>query len=171
MDSVEKVLKAVMDFHAGDPQLLAVQLKASPASVQRWVTGAAKPRPAYEAKLRKIYSELASQPSELRETSPAYRVTPHHPMITEAVDATLRSIREILHKRAHLSSRSQALDELSKLLFCSRRRFAPWQQGHFPTDRCAKRPQSGRSFERACGRNDAAQLTGITRAFRRCAGF
>jgi len=38
-------------------------------------------------------------------------------MITEAVDATLRSIREILHKRAHLSSRSQALDELSKLLF------------------------------------------------------
>ena len=67
MDSVEKVLKAVLDFHAGDPQLLAVQLKASPASVQRWVTGAAKPRPAYEAKLRKIYSELASQPSELRE--------------------------------------------------------------------------------------------------------
>jgi hypothetical protein len=117
MDSVEKVLKAVLDFHAGDPQLLAVQLKASPASVQRWVTGAAKPRPAYEAKLRKIYSELASQPSELKEIPPAYRVTPHHPMITEAVDATLRSIREILHKRAHLSSRSQALDELSKLLF------------------------------------------------------
>jgi type I restriction-modification system DNA methylase subunit len=111
------VLKAVLDFHAGDPQLLAVQLKASPASVQRWVTGAAKPRPAYEAKLRKIYSELVSQPSELKETPPAYRVTPHHPMITEAVDATLRSIREILHKRAHLSSRSQALDELSKLLF------------------------------------------------------
>jgi type I restriction-modification system DNA methylase subunit len=117
MDSVEKVLKAVLDFHAGDPQLLAVQLKASPASVQRWVTGASKPRPAYEAKLRKIYSELAGQPSELRETSPAYRVTPHHPMITEAVDGTLRTIREILHKRAHLSSRSQALDELSKLLF------------------------------------------------------
>jgi hypothetical protein len=116
MDTVEKVLKAVLDFHAGDPQLLAVQLKASPASVQRWVTGAAKPRPAYEAKLRKIYSELVSQPSELRETPPAYRVTPHHPMITEAVDTTLRSIREILHKRAHLSSRSQALDELSKLL-------------------------------------------------------
>jgi type I restriction-modification system DNA methylase subunit len=117
MDSVEKVLKAVLDFHAGDPQLLAVQLKASPASVQRWVSGAAKPRPVYEAKLRTIYSELASQPSELRETPTPYRVTPHHPMITEAVDATLKSIREILHKRAHLSSRSQALDELSKLLF------------------------------------------------------
>jgi type I restriction-modification system DNA methylase subunit len=117
MDSVEKVLKAVLDFHAGDPHLLAVQLKASPASVQRWVTGAAKPRPVYEAKLRKIYSGLVNQPSELRETSTPYRVTPHHPMITEAVDATLKSIREILHKRAHLSSRSQALDELSKLLF------------------------------------------------------
>jgi hypothetical protein len=117
MDSVEKVLKAVLDFHAGDPQLLAVQLKASPASVQRWVSGAAKPRPVYEAKLRKIYSELANQPSELRETPMPYRVTPHHPMITETVDATLKSIRGILHKRAHLSSRSQALDELSKLLF------------------------------------------------------
>ena len=38
-------------------------------------------------------------------------------MIVEAVDGTLRTIREILHKRAHLSSRSQALDELAKLLF------------------------------------------------------
>ncbi len=38
-------------------------------------------------------------------------------MITEAVDQTLRSIREILHKRGRLSSRSQTLDELSKLLF------------------------------------------------------
>jgi hypothetical protein len=117
MDSVAKVLKAVLDFHAGDPQLLAVQLKASSASVQRWVSGTAKPRPVYEAKLRKIYSELSSQRSELRETPQPYRVTPHHPMITEAVDATLKSIREVLHKRAHLSSRSQALDELSKLLF------------------------------------------------------
>src|SRR5437773_4290206 len=117
MDSIQKVLKAVLDFHAGDPQLLAVQLKASPASVQRWVSGAAKPRPVYEAKLRQIYAELATQTSDLRETPTRYRVTPHHPMITEAVDATLKSIREILHKRAHLSSRSQALDELSKLLF------------------------------------------------------
>lgn len=117
MDSVEKVLKAVLDFHAGDAQLLAVQLKASPASVQRWIAGTSKPRPNYEAKLRQIYSELANKSPELRETPPAYRVTPHHPMITEAVDATLKSIREILHKRAHLSSRSQALDELSKLLF------------------------------------------------------
>lgn len=117
MEPVENVLKAVLDFHAGDPQLLAIQLKASPASVQRWVSGAANPRPVYEARLRKIYSELVDQPAELRETPTPYRVTPHHPMIMEAVDNTLKSIREILYKRAHLSSRSQALDELSKLLF------------------------------------------------------
>lgn len=114
---IEKVLKAVLDAHAGDIQLLAVQLRASPASVQRWVSGAAKPRPEYEAKLRRIYQELSEGPVVLREDSPPYRVTPHHPMITEAVDQTLRSIREILHKRGHLSSRGQALDELSKLLF------------------------------------------------------
>jgi hypothetical protein len=117
MEPVEKIMKAVLDAHAGNAQLLAVQLKASPASVQRWMSGAAKPRPVYEAKLRKIYSELEGRTSVLREDPPPYRVTPHHPMITEAVDATLKSIREILHKRAHLSSRSQALDELSKLLF------------------------------------------------------
>ena len=76
-----------------------------------------KPRPAYEAKLRRIFSEFESQTTVMMEDPPRYRVTPHHPMITEAVDATLKSIREILHKRAHLSSRSQALDELSKLLF------------------------------------------------------
>ncbi|MCX6866510.1 MAG: N-6 DNA methylase [Verrucomicrobia bacterium] len=117
MEPVEKVIKAVLDAHAGDVQLLAVQLKASPASVRRWINGGAKPRPAYEAKLRKIYGELGAEASVLREDSPLYRVTPHHPMITEAVDATLKSIREILHKRGQLSSRSQALDELSKLLF------------------------------------------------------
>ena len=117
MQPIEKVLKAVLDAHAGDAQLLAVQLKASPVSVQRWMSGAAKPRPAYEAKLRKMFAEFESETSVLREDPPRYRVAPHHPMITEAVDATLKSIREILHKRAQLSSRSQALDELSKLLF------------------------------------------------------
>ncbi len=117
MESIDKVLKAVFDAHAGDPQLLAVQLKASPVSVQRWLAGEAKPRPAYEAKLRHVYAELTHKPHVLQETAAPYRVTPHHPMITEAVDQTLRSIREILHKRGRLSSRSQALDELSKLLF------------------------------------------------------
>ena len=117
MEPIEKVLKAVLDAHAGDTQLLAVQLKASLASVQRWISGTAKPRPKYEAKLRRIYQELSDRPVVLREKSPPYRVTPHHPMITEAVDQTLRSIRESLHKRGHLSSRSQALDELSKMLF------------------------------------------------------
>ena len=117
MESIDKILKGVLDAHAGDPQLLALQLQASPASVQRWLAGEAKPRPTYEAKLRRLFSELAHQPPSLKETAPPYRVTPHHPMITEAVDQTLRSIREILHKRGRLSSRSQALDELSKLLF------------------------------------------------------
>lgn len=117
METIQAVLKAVLDAHAGDPQLLAVQLKASPVSVQRWLSGEAKPRPIYEAKLRSIHAELNQKPDALRETPRAYRVTPHHPMITEAVDQTLRSIREILHKRGRLSSRSQALDELSKLLF------------------------------------------------------
>ncbi|GEM_PF-729612 len=117
VETIERVIKAVLDAHAGDPQLLAVQLKASPASVHRWLAGEAKPRPAYEAKIRQIYSELSGKPQIIQETTPPYRVTPHHPMITEAVDQTLRSIREILHKRGRLSSRSQALDELSKLLF------------------------------------------------------
>jgi type I restriction-modification system DNA methylase subunit len=117
METIQAVLKAVLDAHAGDPQLLAVQLKASPVSVQRWLSGESKPRPVYEAKLRGIYEELLTKPDALREPTPAYRVAPHHPMITEAVDQTLRSIREILHKRGRLSSRSQALDELSKLLF------------------------------------------------------
>ncbi|MEO6788730.1 MAG: N-6 DNA methylase [Chthoniobacteraceae bacterium] len=117
MNSTKSVLKDLLDAHAGNPQLLAVQVGVSPASVQRWVNGETKPRPAYEAKLRKLHSDISTGSSVVREDEVAYRVTPHHPMITEAVDQTLRSIREILHKRAHLASRSQALDELSKLLF------------------------------------------------------
>jgi type I restriction-modification system DNA methylase subunit len=117
MEPIESVLKKVLDIHAGDVHLLALQLKASPASVQRWLNRAVKPRASYEAKLRKIHAELNGTNSLVHEDSSGYRVTPHHPMITEAVDTTLRTIREILHKRARLSSRSQALDELSKLLF------------------------------------------------------
>jgi len=117
MEPIEKVLKAVLDAYAGDPQLLAVQLKASPASVQRWLSGGTNPRPSYEAQLRAIYSEIVDRKQSVREPVVPYRVTPHHPMITEAVDQTLRSIGEVLHKRGRLSSRSQALDELSKLLF------------------------------------------------------
>jgi type I restriction-modification system DNA methylase subunit len=117
MESIDYVLKAVLDAHAGDVQLLALQLTASPASVERWISGHSKPRAAYEAKLRRIHSELSSKSEVRREKGAAYRLTPHHPMITEAVDQTLRSIREILHKRGHFSSRNQALDELSKLLF------------------------------------------------------
>lgn len=116
MERLEKVIHAVFDAHAGDVNLLAVQLRASPASIQRWLSGASKPRAAYEAKLRKLFSELHPT-SRVQESSPEYRMPPHHPMIVEAVDGTLRAIREILHKRAHLSSRSQALDELAKLLF------------------------------------------------------
>ena len=77
--------------------------------LRTYATGADKPGT--------LYSELSHSPGAMHEAPPAYRVTPHHPMITEAVDQTLRSIREILHKRGRLSSRSQALDELPKLLF------------------------------------------------------
>ena len=117
MDPLKKVIKAVIDAHAGDVNLLALQLQVSPASVQRWVAGTAKPRALYEARLRKLYAEMENSTFSVREDSAIYRVTPHHPMIVEAVDATLRGIREVLHKRSHLSSRSQALDELAKLLF------------------------------------------------------
>lgn len=116
MEPLKKVINAVFDSHAGDVNLLALQLRASPASIQRWLSGVSKPRAIYEAKLRKLFSELRPT-SIVQESSPTYRMPPHHPMIVEAVDGTLRAIREILHKRAHLSSRSQALDELAKLLF------------------------------------------------------
>jgi len=114
---IETILKELLEVHAGDADLLALQLRVSPASVQRWLNGVVKPRAEYEAKLRRIHSDLAISGVRVNERAATYRVAPHHPMITEAVDATLKSIREILHKRGHLSSRSQALDELSKLLF------------------------------------------------------
>ena len=116
MEPLEKVIHAVFDAHAGDINLLAVQLRVSPASIQRWLSGASKPRPKFEAKLRKLFGELFPT-SRVQESAPEYSMPLHHPMIVEAVDGTLRTIREILHKRAHLSSRSQALDELAKLLF------------------------------------------------------
>ena len=160
MESIEKILKAVLDAHAGDPQLLALQLKASPASVQRWLAGEAKPRPAYEAKLRQFFSELAHKPPALHETAPSYRVTPHHPMITEAVDQTLRSIREILHKRGRLSSRSQALDELSKLLFAHVQAMRLAERRHLPANTFPlpnKRRRLGRGPQDLCGRNRPPQ--------------
>src|SRR5260370_13185050 len=98
MESIVKILKAVLDAHVGDPQLLALQLKASPASVQRWLAGEAKPRAAYEAKLRQFFCELAHKPPPLHETAPPYHATPHHPIFTEHLNHPLRSILQFLPK-------------------------------------------------------------------------
>jgi len=64
-----------------------------------------------------MYVELLASSETCREGPTEYRVTPRHEVIIEAVDRTLRATREVLHKRGQLSSRGQALDELSKLLF------------------------------------------------------
>jgi transcriptional regulator with XRE-family HTH domain/predicted RNA methylase len=88
------------------PEQLAGELGVSSATVKRWEAGLSTPRPSAEGRLRALLKAHA------RESAPAART-----LLDSAMGSTLGEIREALHRRGRLSSRGDALDEISKLLF------------------------------------------------------
>lgn len=95
-------------------QDLAHELGVSVVSVQRWLAGSTRPRPSLEGKIRVVAERLAvayqpalaAWPDQVRDGN-----------LRSALLMTCRELRECLHRRGRLSSRHEALDELSKLLF------------------------------------------------------
>lgn len=95
---------------------LARELGVSVASVQRWLAGTSRPRPSVEGKIRAVAERLAAgtgyQPSLF-----SWPDQSRDEQLRAALMRTCRELRECLHRRGRLSSRHEALDELSKLLF------------------------------------------------------
>jgi transcriptional regulator with XRE-family HTH domain len=85
---------------------LALDLGVSAATIRRWESGAATPRPRQEGALRAL---AATQLAE----------SPHRPTssLEPQLAGCLADVREALHRRARLSSRAEALDEVAKILF------------------------------------------------------
>lgn len=96
---------------------IAAQLGVSASTVGRWLSGATRPQPSIEGQIRKLAGTLPS--SSVQEPLPLYGW--HEPKREEylrsVVAATLRKVRETLHRSGSLSSRHEAVDEISKLLF------------------------------------------------------
>lgn len=110
--SVAEVL-AALTASGYSKEDLASTLGVSFASVQRWSKGLAQPRPNIERDLRQLsvgaesVAPEWSTASELDDRAKGYAV----------VAQGLSELREAYHRRGRMSSRNDALDEVSKLLF------------------------------------------------------
>ena len=116
---LQQLVKSLVESDPNGVSGLANRLNVSVTTVSRWLTGRSRPRPVLEGRLRALAMKqrvLAGGPSiEMGElsfpsVSAEYRVR-------TAVGATLRGVREVLHRSGRLSSRHEALDEIAKLLF------------------------------------------------------
>lgn len=117
MEPIESILQEILRDYEPNQEWLAKELGVSPSTVSRWVKGHNKPRPVAEGRLREIYSKLRTSPQNTEEPTVRWIPIANEATIRNAVDATLRDLREVLHRRGRLSSRNEALDELCKLLF------------------------------------------------------
>lgn len=119
MEGFQEVLAEVLHAFAHDDTSLARRVGVSASTLRRWLKGEARPRPVYEGRLREILAglRLSAADDRVREPAIAWPLLPTEADIHQALSATLRELREILHRRGRLSSRNEALEELSKLLF------------------------------------------------------
>lgn len=119
MESIHLILKEVLGNYDYSRESLAKELGVSPSTIGRWLNAESVPRPLIEGQLREIYARIQVANQHVAEQRSIYEL----PLLTdesyikEALDKTLLELREALHRRGRLSSRNEALDELSKLLF------------------------------------------------------
>lgn len=98
-DIVRNLVKNYLSKHQ-----LSAALGVSENTIERWLSDQGSPRPQIEGKIRRIYKDFSAN-------------NPSHNNLRKSLDNTLYDIREILHRRGRFSSRNQALEEFSKLLF------------------------------------------------------
>ena len=98
---------------------LASRVGVSAATISRWMAGRSSPRPAQEGRLRSLALRRQITVGNLSEKQGSINFSPisSEVRVRVALGAILREVREILHRGGHLSSRHEALDELTKLLF------------------------------------------------------
>jgi type I restriction-modification system DNA methylase subunit len=114
ISSVAELTRALIESSNGNREALAAKFDVSLATILRWESGKSVPRPKMEGKIRSLFNErvyLAVQNSHYEFPNGETKE------LREALKSTLNEMREVLHRSGRLSSRHEALDELSKLLF------------------------------------------------------
>lgn len=104
---------------SSDPSLnsktsLAAKIGVSEATVSRWRDGTAQPQPSSEKIIRELASKLNKQHSQRFSVDISKQAEDR---LRTALSDTFRDLREVLHRSGRLSTRHEALSELSKLLF------------------------------------------------------
>ncbi len=117
MEPIDFILQEIVGSYNYNQESLARELGVSSSTVSRWIKRNSKPGPMIEGRLREIHTSLRYNTQHVAEPTLAWPLIANESDIREAIDATLRELREILHRRGRLSSRNEALDELCKLLF------------------------------------------------------
>ena len=113
------LVKALVESEPGGASGLAREMNVSAVTVTRWMSGQSRPRPSIEGRLRAHALKqhvLASRLPWRSDGPDSFSPTAEH-RVRRAVGATLREVREVLHRSGSLSSRHEALDEIAKLLF------------------------------------------------------
>ncbi len=114
MQYINSVIQSIIENGSFSKESLAVYLQVNPSTVARWLKGQSVPRPDTEGKLRKLDDYLQSV---VKDSGGQLSFFDENTELKIAISTFLREIREILHRRGRLSSRNEALDEVSKILF------------------------------------------------------
>ena len=117
MKSISEMIHELTTLYHYSIESLGSELGVSTSTINRWKNKKSKPRPLIEGELRKIYKRSTSSAMLTREPDIQWPLFKQEIDIREAMDTTLRELREILHRRGRMSSRNEAVEELSKLLF------------------------------------------------------
>lgn len=96
---------------------LAATLRVSTSAVSRWRSGESRPRPHIERQLRELCSAVRESRARYAVKDKIQLSLGAEASIRSALDRALHQLREIFHRRSRVSGRSEALDEISKLLF------------------------------------------------------
>lgn len=112
-----KLIDQAASAIGGGRDSLAEELGVSSSSLARWYTGQSRPRPEFEGRLRAVAERAQQSDMSSQSTLFEWPDGTRDERLRRAMAATCRELREAFHRRGRISSRQEALDELSKLLF------------------------------------------------------
>lgn len=98
---------------------LAATLGVAPSTVTRWKNGSVEPHITTAKRILKILGAENEQPNEISiiSATPPSKETIRIVEFRRRFSDTLRALRETIHRSGNISSRNEALSELTKLLF------------------------------------------------------
>ncbi|WP_353862065.1 N-6 DNA methylase [Azospirillum formosense] len=111
--SIPDLIARLVAMNGGSAQQAAVRLGTTAASLSRWKTGKARPRPQLLERLR----TLVDGSGDLIDMAEKPKSDGRLERLEEAVSGTIHALREEFHRTASVSSRQEVLDLVAALFF------------------------------------------------------